>query len=217
MYDEALKAVATLAKANPDDPNLADLRKRAEAHKAAARASIAVFRLGPPCKLMLDDEPVGTDGELETKSISIGSHKVTIENSAGRQTSRTMEYTDGQTVVMVYDAGTMDLRNMTEADRPLLSKRKAREELHAYWVEHRHTFGRCNGQLVISGATVQYEASEKGHAFNRAFSSLKLNVNGDKLEMSTSDGRQNWTFRVRDAAQAKEIMDLWDRLLKLAK
>ncbi len=217
LYDEALKAVSLLEKANPADPTIADLRKRAEGRKAAAKATISVYRLGPPCKLTLDDEQLGTEGEVEGKSIGVGRHKVTIENASGKQFSRTMEFVDGQTAVMVYDTATMELRGMTEADRLLLSQRKIREEIHQYPVEHRHTFGRCTGTLLISGMNVQYQASDKGHAFNRAFSSLKLRVNSDKLEMNSSDGRQNWTFKVRDAAQAKEIMELWDRLQRLAK
>ena len=217
LYDEALKAVSLLEKTNPNDPAIADMRKRAEGRKAAARATISVYRLGSPCKLTLDDEPLGTDGEVEARSITIGRHKLAIQNSASQQASRTLEFVDGQSMAMVYDAGTLEFRGMTEADRPLLSQRRIREEIHRYQVEHRHTFGKCNGTLLISGVNVQYQASEKGHAFNRAFSSLKLTVKDDGLDLQSTDGKQAWTFKVTSAAQASEIQKLWEKLQEIAR
>ena len=95
LYDEALKSVAQLEKINPTDPGIAEMRRRAEGRKASARAVFSVFRLGLAGKITLDDEPVGSEGEVENKTIAAGKHKLTVENSAGRQASRTLDFVDG--------------------------------------------------------------------------------------------------------------------------
>jgi hypothetical protein len=213
-----LKYVAELDKINASDPALADLRKRAEGRKASAKATISVFRLGAPAVITLDDESIGSDGEVDGKGLGIGRHKLAIL-FGGKQASRTTDFVDGQRDTLVYDSATMELRPMVETDRALLARRKVREQVTSYEVEHRHTFGRCTGTLFISGFKVEYRASDKGHSFERPFGGLKLSVKDkdDKLDMQTSDGRQSWTFKVRNAAQAAEIKELWDKLQKLGK
>jgi hypothetical protein len=221
-YDEALAAVAQLEKINPRDPGLAEMRKRVEERMASAKAILSVFRLGRPCKLILDGAVIGAEGELENRSISVGRHKLVIENDGGKQVGNNLDYTDGQTIAFVYDAATMELRPMVETDRALLARRKTLEQVVTYEVEHRHVFGKCTGTLVISGLKVEYRASEKSHSFQKALSSLKLTAKAgdDKVEVQSTEGGQgtsSWTFKVRNAAQAAEIKELWDRLQKLAK
>jgi serine/threonine protein kinase len=216
-YDEALKAVAQLEKINAVDPAIPEMRKRAEARKAAARAIISVFRLGAPASLTLDDEPIGIAGELENMVISAGRHKLAAVFANGKQSSRTADLVEGQRASFVYDAASMELRPMTDPDRALLARRQTLEEVHSYEVEHRHLLGKCTGTLLISGISVEYRGSDKGHSFTRPFNSLKLEVKDDKVEMNAVDGRQSWTFKARDAAQAREIGNLWNTLLELRK
>jgi len=217
LYDEALKSVAQLEKINPADPGIAEMRRRAEGRKASARAVLSIFRLGPAAKITLDDEPIGSEGEVDNRTIAAGRHKLTVENAAGRQASRTLDFVDGQTAAFVYDSAAPELRPMVDTDRALLSMRRIREEVHDYEVEHRHMIGRCTGTLRISGLGIEYRASEKNHSFNRPLSSLKLKINNDRLEMDSADGKGNWNFKVRDAVQAKEILGLWEKLQKLGK
>jgi tetratricopeptide (TPR) repeat protein len=221
QYDEALAAVAQLEKINPKDSQIGELRRRVEERKAAASATLSIYRMGRPGKLILDGAPVGADGELENKSIGIGRHKLEIENSAGKQAGSNLDLTEGQTAAYVYDSATLELRPMADTDRALLAKRKTQEQIHSYEVEHRHILGKCNGTLLISGFSVEYRASDKSHSFDKPLSSLKLSFKAgeDKIEMQQVTGASgsSWTFKVRNPAQAAEIKELWDRLQKLIK
>jgi tetratricopeptide (TPR) repeat protein len=224
QYDEALAAVAQLEKINPADPGIGELRRRVEDRRAAAKAMISIYRLGRPCKLILDGTPMGTDGEVENKSVGVGRHKLVIENSAGKQAGNNPDFAEGQTAAFVYDSATMELRPMADTDRALLIKRRTLEQIYSYEVEHRHLLGKCTGTLLISGFKVEYRASDKSHSFEKPFSSLKLSVKSgdDKIEMNIVEGTSgssgsSWTFKVRNSAQAAEIKELWDRLQKLIK
>lgn len=222
-YDDALAAVAQVEKINPADPQIAELRKRAEERKAAARGTISVSRISRPGKLTLDGSAVGTDGELENKSIAIGRHKLAVEGSSGKQASLTIDVGEGQTAAFVYDIGAPELRPMIDADRALLARRKFLEQTSSYEVEHRHLLGKCTGTLTISGSKVEYRGSDKSHSFERPISELRLSYRAgeDKIELQAvgrtpgSSSGPSWTFKLAKAAQAAEIKELWDKLQKL--
>ncbi len=218
-YDEALRAAAQLEKINPADPSVAELRKRAEARKAAAKATLSIYRLGEPASLFLDDEPLGTAGELEDRVVSAGRHKVTVQVSSGKQSTWTADLSEGQKVILAYDAAALSLRPMVDADRELLSMRKIREEVHSFEVEHRHGIlgiTKCTGILKISGLRVEFRSPD--HALDTTFANVRLkNANNDRIELETVDTKQSWSFKMRDAAQAKAVKELWDRLTKLGK
>jgi tetratricopeptide (TPR) repeat protein len=222
-YDQALTALGQLEKINPGDPQGGELRRRVEERRAAAKAFLFVYRLGLPGKLILDGAPVGTDGELENKSIAIGRHKLAIENSAGKQAGITLDYADGQTGAYVYEVGTLELRAMVDSDRVLLDRRRALEHTDSYEVEHRHLLGKCTGMLIVNGIRVAYRASDKSHSFEMPFSSLRLlyHPGEDKIEIQVIESKRSsssgssWTFKLQNAAQAAGIKELWDRLRKL--
>jgi len=45
----------------------------------------------------------------------------------------------------------------------------------------------------------------------------RFSDNNNRLEMDSTDGKYSWSFNVRDAVQAKEIMGLWEKLKKVGK
>ncbi len=215
-YDEALGAVTHLEKLNPGDSAAAELRKRAETRKASARASFSIYRLGDPGTLLLDDQSLGTNGEVENKSIPVGRHKITVKTARGHQSTLTRDFFDGENISLVYDA---DLRLMNPGDRDLLRQRAARETVSRYTVEHTHGFlkGKCTGELRISGVSVEYQASEKEHSFSIPFRSLKLSLkDDDKLEFSDLHNAK-YSFKVASAKVQKEIKERWDRLEKMGR
>ncbi len=217
QYDEALRALSQLEKVNPSDPAIAELRKRTDARKASARATLTVLRLREPATLLLDGKPAGENGEISSLSITTGGHTITVRNSQGKQFEKALEFVDGQTAAFVYDASGPLLRDFEEADRERLAARQTREQVHSYDVEHRHTFGSCHGQLHISGIRVYYVGSEKSHSFNLPFQELKVSVRDDRVEIETKDNRRNWNFKLKSAAEAAEIKVLWERLLQLTR
>ncbi len=215
-YDDALGAVTRLEKINPADPAIAELRKRVETRKASARATFSVYRLGDPGAVLLDDQPLGANGEVENRAIPVGRHKITVRTPRGHQSTLTRDFFEGENIALVYDA---DLRLMNPGDRDLLRQRAARETASRYTVEHTHGFlkGKCTGELRISGVSVEYQGSEKEHSFSIPFRSLKLSVkDDDKLEF-TDVHNAKYSFKVASAKVQKEIKDRWDRLEKMGK
>jgi serine/threonine protein kinase/Tfp pilus assembly protein PilF len=216
-YDEALKAMAQLEKINPADPAIAELRKRAENEKAAARATLSILRLGSPATILLDNQPVGRDGEVSNLSIPVGTHRITVRNAQGRQFDKVTEFYEGQSIPLVYEAAGPTLREMVESDRELLNNRRIREEVHGYEVEHRHLFGHCTGTLFISGLRVEYKGSDASHSFARPFEDLRVSVRDDRVDLETKDNKRNWGFKAKNPAQAAQIKALWERLLQVNK
>ena len=214
-YDDALRALAQLEKVNAADPSLTELRRRLDARRAAAHATVSVYRLGPPATLLMDERPFGQGGEAEAVSLPIGQHRLAVQNSAGRQVERNLDLFEGQNIALVYDSSEPLLRFMQEADRELLRIRRIREEVHVFDAEHRHTFGKCTGQLLISGVTVSYKGSE--HSFTERFLALRISIRDDRIEMRTRDNKRNWDFKVKDASVAAQIGILWENLLQLGK
>ena len=217
-YEEALNAVTRLEKVNPTDPSLSELRRRVESSKAAARATLSVYRLGEAGSLSLDDQPIGDEGEIENRKVPIGRHKLSVKNMQGKQSSASLDFVEGQDLVFVYDSATPTLRPMVPADRDLLKTRRIREATHPFAVEHTHGFlkGNCTGSLIISGLQVVYETQVQGHGFKASFRELKLTVKEERIEISDARGAKH-SFKAADAKQAAAIMQLWNQLEKLGK
>ncbi len=215
-YDDAIAAVVRLEKINSTDPNIAEWRRRAESSKAAAKAQFSILRLSEPATLLLDDKPVDSpDGEIENKVIQTGKHVLAVKGRI-QQTSRSVEFSDGQNLTFVYntDASPPEFRPWVPADKDLISRRKEREELHPFSVEHSHGFlkGRCNGTLTISGLRVEYKGSDSDHNFVLPFRQLKLSVEKDKLDLTDSKGGGKYSFKAADAKAARDIQQLWSKL-----
>jgi tetratricopeptide (TPR) repeat protein len=217
-YDDALSEVGRAEQMNPGDPALAELRKRAESRKGSARATLTVYRIGEPAILTLDDERIGTNGQVDGLSVRVGRHKISLKNSRGLEASRSHEFTEGQNAFMVYDASGPVLRPMTDSDRDLVNSRKAAEQVQHFPVEHKHIWlrGKCAGDLVISAHDVEYKSKLEAHAFRIPFRNLYLKVEGQKVGIYfRSDDKELRSFEVKDAAQAAAIQGAWTKKLAL--
>lgn len=218
QYDEATSALSRLEKINASDPALSELRKYIESRKAAANATLTIYRLGEPAALALDDQSIGANGEVENRGIPIGKHKLVVKFSGGKQSSWTLDCLDGQNVTLVYDAAASQVRTMVPADRELLAKRKTREEVHSYPAEHRHgILGKCTGDLLVSGLGVEYKTSNKPHSFNIRFQDVTLAVSNDRVELENKASKQSYTFKMRNAEEASAVKTLWQKLQQLSR
>ena len=217
-YPEAFNALNNAEKMNPSDPNLADMRRQVETRKAAARAALTIHRLGPKAALLLDGKPIGKDGELENEPIPIGNHTLAIENDAGLIASRIQEYSEGQHVVLVYDAVKQTVRSMTDADREMLAQRKAMEDVERFSLEHDHGVfrGSCRGVLSLNFLDVAYSPSSGDHGFRIPFKLLKLKADGKTITFyNIADDTHFKTFRFADAQSAYKFRQKWDELKTL--
>jgi serine/threonine protein kinase len=221
----AKQSISRLEKANRDDKNLPEFRRRLEAIQKSGKAFLSIYRLSEPALITLDDLPVGTDGEVSSFDITPGFHTIVLRHSSGKQSSLRAEFFDGQNLAYVYNSATLDLRFMTETDRALRKIIKQREEVHRFQVEHPHgglltgfIKGSCSGDLFISGFQIEYKPRQGNHRFSAPFSNLTLRLNADKLEFSeTSQSKPYQTFKARSAAEGKKIKELWDSLETLGK
>jgi serine/threonine protein kinase len=214
-YHDALSALASAEKMNPADPGFAEMRHQAEAKRAAARAVLTVYRLGPKFTVLLDGKPIGKDGEVENESIAIGNHTLTIENGGTLIASRIQEYFEGQRVVLVYDPAKQSVRPMIEADREQLAQRKALEEAEQFSLEHDHGVfrGSCRGVLTLDSLDVAYSPSSGAHGFRIPFKLLKLKVDGKSVSLYyVSDNTHFQTFRFPDSVAAFKFKQKWDGL-----
>jgi hypothetical protein len=218
QYDAALQAIANLQRINPDDPNLPAMRRSAESAKAATRASFSIFRLGDAGTLKLDNQTIGSGGEVERVVVTAGRHQLVVLGKSGRPASLTAEFIDGQNREFVYDSQAAELRDITPADRDAIARRRQREEIHRFPVEHLHTFrGKCAGELSFNGYKVEYRPAEGNHGFSRGFDRLQLEIRDDRLEFVELPGGWQIQLRARDAPAAAEIKRIWDELERLAK
>jgi hypothetical protein len=218
-YDGSLGIVGRLEKANPADPNISELRKRAESGKAASKATITIYRLSDPANLTMDSQPLGSGGEVEGKIITAGIHKIEVKCSSGKQASWEHHFLDGQSLSFVYDSSTCDFRPVTANDREVISGRRQREEVHTFPVEHLHGFlkGKCAGELWVSGLKLEYKPREGDHHFVIPFQILRLTLKEDRLEFVEKEGDKQYQFKARDAKQTAAIKKLWDNLQKLGR
>jgi len=218
-YEGALGAVLRLEKGSPSDPNIAELRRRAELRNADAKATLSVYHLGDPGVLILDDRQLGTGGEVEKKVVKAGRHKIEVKGSSGKQASREIVFLDGQDLTMVYDLTTAELRPITAADRDAINRRRQPEDIHRFPVEHLHGFlkGKCTGDLLISSVRVDYKSRERQHDFSLPLRHLKLIVKDEKLDFKQLLGDNHYQFRARDPIQASSIKNLWRDLQRTGK
>ncbi len=216
-YQDALNALTGLEQINPADPNLAELRARAESRKAAARATLSVYRLGAPAEILLDGQPLG-GGEVVAQEVSVGAHMLLIRGAKGGQTSRSLELMDGMAASYVYDSGNLTLRPMVESDRSLLAERKVKEETHSFAVEHPHGLlrGSCKGELLVSFYDVSFKPVSGTHGFTIPFRNLKLRSEDRTIRLLLiSDNREIAQFKVADPQTAAAMADVWERLKKI--
>ncbi|HYK89257.1 MAG TPA: protein kinase [Acidobacteriota bacterium] len=219
QYDAALQALARLELLNPADPNTAEMRKRAESSKAAAKATFAIYRLGEPGVLTLDNQPIGNNGEVEGEVVKAGPHKLIVQGIGDKSCSLLREFVDGQNLVFVYDLATAEIRQITATDKDTIARRKQREEVRRYPADHLHGFlkGKCTGVLLISGVRVEYKPDDGDHKYSIPFKNLKLTVREDKLDLVETPGGRLLQFKVHDAKQAGFIGKLFSDLGKLEK
>jgi serine/threonine protein kinase len=217
-YSDAFNALDRAEKLNPADPNLADLRRRAEARKAAAKSILTVHRLGAKADLLLDGRPIGKDGEIENESIPIGSHTLAIRNSGGLIASRIQEYPEGQRILLVYDVVKQTLRTETEADWKLIAQRRAMEEVERFTLEHDHGLlrGSCHGVLSLDSLDVAYTPTSGSHGFRIPFKLLKLKADGRSVSLFyISDNTHFQTFKFQDSRAAEQFIQKWNELKAL--
>jgi serine/threonine protein kinase/tetratricopeptide (TPR) repeat protein len=214
-YRDATTALARLEQMNPVDPNVAELRRQVESRKVSARAFLTVYRTGEAASLNLDGQPLGSKGEAENESITIGIHTITVKNKNGLNLTNSYEFSDGQRLSLVYDTAQADLRVMSEADRELVKNRKTMEQVHRLDVEHYHGVfrGSCKGDLLLSGLEVEYRPGSGSHGFRVPFKELKLRIRGKSIELlQASDGKEFQSFKVQEEGAAKRIQELWNKL-----
>jgi serine/threonine protein kinase/tetratricopeptide (TPR) repeat protein len=216
---EARAALERIERINPADPNLPALRKRAEPAPLPGSASVTIYPIGEAAVLMLDDQPVGTGGELVNQTISSGRHKLTARNN-GRQVELTSDFSNGQNITMVYDVAGQVLRAMTEADRGLIARSKARQELHRFAIEHSHGLlrGSCKGDLSIDYYHVIFRPSSGPHGFSVSFKELSLRIdNRNAVFLFAADDSEFFSFKLPDNPTAQKLRKVWDDVTALGK
>jgi tetratricopeptide (TPR) repeat protein len=217
-YQDAADALALLEQANPADPNLAGLRRRLDSQRAVAKASLSIYRLRDAGSILLDGQPIGTQGEVINHAVGIGSHLITLRTERGSQASQAYEFAEGQNVHIVYDATLPLVRLMLDTDRTFIAERKIKEEVYRFEVEHSHGLlrGSCEGELLISYYEVVFNPRSGSHGFRIPFSNLRLRSEGNALRLvQTGNSREVAQFRTPDPASAGEIVQLWSRLKAL--
>jgi hypothetical protein len=219
-YQDALNVLEGVEKINPTDPGLSELRKQIDAGIAAARATLTVNRLGAKANILLDGRPIGSEGEIANEKIGIGYHTLVIENDAGIVASRSQEFFEGQGVALVYDVAGRYVRPMSEADRGLLSQRRAMEEVHSFSMDHDHGVlrGSCRGELRVSFYEVIYKPSSGSHGFRLPFKILHLRVDGKIASLLyASDNKNFQSFKFPDEQAALMLKKTWDELKSLSR
>ena len=217
-HAEALAALEKVESINSSDPNLASLRKRAEVRPIPGIAALSLLPLGEPASLMLDDQPAGANGELINQTVTAGRHKITARNGLGIEVALVHDFSNGQKVFMVYDLARQVMRPMIEADRELMNRNKARQQVHRFNVEHTHGVfrGSCRGELLVSYFEVVYRPIAGTHGFSIPFKTLKVRVEDKNVVLVFAmDGREFSSFKVQDAQTALSLGKLWNDLSSL--
>ncbi len=219
-YQDALAAIGTAERMNPDDAYLGELRRQAEARKANARATLIVHRLGLKGVLFMDGRPISNDGEIVNENVPIGTHLLTIESGGSTVVSRRQEFLEGQRIVLVHDLDRQYLRSMAESDRDLLAQRKAMEEVRFFEVEHEHGVfrGSCRGTLAVDYLDIAFKPLSGYHGFRMPFKLLKITVSGRTVNLlNTADGSQFQSFKFRNEQSAEKFQQSWDELKAYAR
>ncbi|MGA2262962.1 MAG: protein kinase [Acidobacteriota bacterium] len=219
-FPEARAALETIERINPADPNLPTLRRRAETAPVSGSASLSMYPTGETADLMLDGQPVGANGELINQPVPAGRHQLQARNSKGIEVALTHEFSNGQTVSMVYDVSGQVLRPMMEADRELMSRNKAKQQMHSFPVEHNHGVfrGSCKGNLLVDYYHVVYQPETGTHGFSVPFKNLKVRIE-DKTAvlLFAADSKEFFVFRFPDVRSVQALKKLWDDLAAIDK
>lgn len=219
-FPEARAALETIERINPADPNLPTLRRSAETAPVSGSALLSMYSIGETADLMLDGQPVGANGELINQSVPAGRHQLQARNRKGLEVALTHEFSNGQTVSMAYDVSGQVLRPMTEADRELMSRNKAKQQVHSFAVEHNHGVfrGGCKGNLLVDYYHVVYQPETGPHGFSVPFKNLKVRIE-DKTAvlLFAADSKEFFVFRFPDVRSAQALKKLWDDLVSIDK
>ena len=217
-YAEALTALEAVARINPSDPNLPELRRRAEAGPETGSAVLSVYPIAERGTLMLDDQPIGAKGEVVNQTVPAGRHKLTVRGNAGVEVVSNQNFTHGQQAALVYDLARLLVRPLTEADRDRLHNNQAKDQVHTFSVEHPHGLfrGSCKGELIVGYYSVIFRPVSGSHGFNLPFKILQLRIEDRTAVVAfASDGKEVSGFRFPDAPSAQALMKLWDELKAL--
>ena len=217
-YQDALEAIGRAEKINPADSSLTEMRRRIEARKAEATATLTVHRLGEKASLLLDGKSIGNDGEIESERIAIGNHTLAIESSEGFVASWQQEFLEGQEAAFVYDAAEQSLRPMTEADRELLVQRKEMEKVHRFVVEHKHGVfrGSCRGEILVNYFELIYKPYSGTHGFQIPAKAIKVGVDGKSMDLIfVLDNQTFESFKFQDATAAERFRQTWSQIRAL--
>lgn len=219
-YQEALNALHNAERINPSDPNLAGLRRQSESRKANARAMLTIHRLGAKGALLLDGRPIGRDGELDSEAIPIGQHTLSIENDGNTVASRSLEFSEGQRLTLVYDVSKQSLRTMSESDRELMAQRKFMEQVHSFDLEHYHGVlrGSCRGTLLLDYPDIAFKPASGSHGFRIPFKLIKMGKVEEKTVelLYIADNQRFQTFRFQDARSLERFRQVWSELKTIA-
>ena len=217
-YHDALAELSIVERINPTDPNVSVLRTEIESRMASARGTLTVYRLGDKATLLLDGNGIDSDGEVQGKSIPIGSHTIAIKKDGYLVTSRSQELFEGQTMALVYDLAQRNIRPMIESDRVLLAQRKAMEETYSFTLEHSHGIfrGNCRGELVIGYHDIVYRPSSGAHGFRVPFRLIELKRDGRSIDLYfVSDNEHFHEFKFDDEQAALKFNQAWKSLKAL--
>ena len=123
-------------------------------------------------------------------------------------------------MVFVYDSASLQLREMRDADRDLLNRRKMEEGAHRFPVEHRHAWprGKCEGDLILSYYDVEYRPKSGSHGFRIPFRSLKLEVDKGRIDLHYAvDNQEFRSFESPNSKLAEAVRQVWGKLESLTK
>ena len=214
-YEEALNELRKLEQLNPADPRVAEFRRRLESGKESGRAQVTVYRLGAPGVVTLDGQRLDSGGDVENRSVGTGNHLLAVKNDRGLEAPRIQEFLEGQNAIFVYDAASLVLREIRDSDQELLSNRRTTER---FPVEHVHfsPAGKCDGELVLSLAGVEYRPRSGAHGFRAPFQSLKFRTEGKTIELyNAANNKEFHTFETAGDEQAEVLNRFWSTLENL--
>lgn len=219
-HSEALAALEKAERLNPTDPNLSTLRRRADTVAVSGSATLSVYPIGAAGTLMFDDKPIGANGEVIRQPVPVGRHRLTARNSQGLEVADYFDFHEGQEGSLIYDVARKLLRPASEADRDLISRNKARQQVYRLAVEHSHGLfrGSCKGDLIVSYDNVEYRPSTGYHGFRLPLKNLKLRIeNRNAILLTAADDKEFMVFKIQDDETAEALKKMWDELAALDK
>ncbi len=214
-YPEAALALEHVGRLNPNDPNLPELRRRAESGSEPGSATLSIYPISDRGQLMFDDQPIGNNGELVNQSVPAGKHKLSVRGGSGLEIISNQTFANGQQASLIYDLSKQAVRPMTDADRDRMRKNKAKEQVYRFAVEHTHGLfrGSCKGELVVNYYDVVFRPGSGSHGFNLPFKILQLRIEDRTavIEFAT-DGKEMSSFKLQDPQSAQALLRTWGEL-----